>query len=128
MTYLPIDYYILLQKGYDREKDDPSKAGPLSDSELLKSFPRTNLLMFRNLPIFSKKNTFYNKTSKFIKAVTFEDVYRCLEKSEAKKMLTDTTAEAELQKWLKEYFGGSVERVELINYDPERLVDSFHSP
>ena len=84
--------------------------------------------MFRNLPVLNKKSTFYNKSNKIIKAITFEDIYRCLEKTEAKRMLNDTTAEEEMAKLLKEYYGGSMQRVEFINYDTERIVSNFHSP
>ena len=43
MTYLPIDYYILLQRGYDKK---------LSKSKMFKkSNQRTNLVMFNGLPV-----------------------------------------------------------------------------
>lgn len=136
MTYLPIDYYILLQKGYKKTapiSTEDEKSEKPWDKETVsatvgRSMPRTNLVMFNNLPVLNTKSTFYNKSNKIIKTITFEDVYRCLEKSEAKRMLSNATAEQEMEKLLVKYFGGSIQRVEFINYDAERIVRSFHSP
>lgn len=89
---------------------------------------RSNMIMFNNLPVVNKKPTFYSKSNSIMKAITYEDVYRCLEKTEAKKMLSDTTAEEEMTKLLTEYYGGAIRGVEFINYDAERIVQSFHAP
>lgn len=43
-------------------------------------------------------------------------------------MLSDTTAEQEMERLLAKYYGGSMQKVEFINYDAERIVRSFHSP
>jgi hypothetical protein len=67
MTFLPIDYYILLQSGYQR----PRFKG-LGE--------KTNMVMFKDLPVLHKKSTFYNKNTSVVKTITFEDVYRCLDK------------------------------------------------
>jgi hypothetical protein len=101
MTYLPIDYYILLQKGYKKkdsintedENSEGASNGKTIPATVERSMPRTNLIMFNNLPVLNTKSTFYNKSNKIIKTITFEDVYRCLEKSEAKRMLSNATAE-----------------------------------
>lgn len=53
---------------------------------------------------------------------------RCLEKADAKKMLNDSYAEEEMKRLLTEYYGGSINKVEFINYHPETIVQSFHSP
>lgn len=71
MSFLPIDYYILLQKGYKRPKFKGL------------SIPRTPVIMFKDLPVLHKKSTFYNKNTSIIKTITFDDVYRCLEKHDA---------------------------------------------
>lgn len=92
MTYLPIDYYILLQKGYKKSASASLEAESSEEASNVQarkisagsSMPRTNLIMFNNLPVLNTKSTFYNKSNKIIKTITFEDVYRCLEKAEAK--------------------------------------------
>jgi len=92
MTYLPIDYYILLQKGYKRKsKKSQGKAQGQTRSRSFKDFdwPRSNMIMFNNLPILYKKSTSYSKKKKIMKAAMYEDVYRCLEKGDAKEMLND---------------------------------------
>ena len=53
---------------------------------------------------------------------------RCLEKGDAKKMLNDSYAEEEMKRLLTEYYGGSINKVEFINYHPDSIVASFHSP
>jgi hypothetical protein len=115
MTYLPVDYYILLQNGYKKAK---SSGKP----------KRTNMVMFNNLPVLNKKATFLNKSTSIVKAITYEDVHRCLEKKDAKQMLVDTHAEKELKRLLEEYYEGKVTKLEFINYNPERIVQSFHAP
>ena len=74
MTYLPIDYYILLQKGY-KNKPKISRTGFKK---------RTNIIMFNNLPVLREKETYFNKKEKIVKAVSFEEVSRCLQKKEAR--------------------------------------------
>jgi hypothetical protein len=73
--------------------------------------PRTNIVMFNNLPVLHKKTTFYNKSASAVKALTFEDVYRCLDKNEAKVMLNDPYGENELRKLLSKYFNGNINKV-----------------
>jgi hypothetical protein len=98
MTFLPIDYYILLQKGYRRPRFKGLSTG----------MTRTNLIMFKDLPVLHKKATFYNKNASVVKTITFEDVYRCLDKSDAFTMLTDEYAEQTMSKLLTKYYGGSI--------------------
>lgn len=115
MTFLPIDYYILLQKGYKRPKFKGL------------GMPRTNVVMFDNLPVLHKKATYYKKSPSVVKAITFDDIYRCLEKNDAKAILNDTYAEDELKKLLTKYYGGKINKIEYINYHVGVIVDSFHS-
>ena len=80
---------------------------------------RTNMLMFNNLPVLNHKATFYNNKTKVIKAITFEDVNRCLEKDEAKDLLEDKSAEKELQKLIEDYYQGKIADFEFINWNPD---------
>lgn len=89
--------------------------------------PRTNVIMFKDLPVLHKKATFYNKSASNIRAITFDDIYRCLEKNDAKEMLNDTYAENEMKKLLTKYYGGNIDKIEYINYSVGKIVDSFHS-
>ena len=114
MTYLPIDYYILLQTGYADKK-----AGPPC---------KTNMLMFNNLPVLNKKQTFYNQNNKIIKAVTWEDIHRGLEKEQSKNLLLDSFAEEELKRLLQTYYEGHIDQLHFINYFPDRIAQSFHMP
>jgi hypothetical protein len=116
LTYLPIDYYILLQQGYKGKKFNFLKQR------------RTNMVMFNNLPVLQQKSTFYNKNQKIVKALTYEDVNRALEKQEAKSMLESRLAEQEMQALIEKYYGGKVKRLEFINWDADKVVRQFHSP
>lgn len=48
MSYLPIDYHILLQSGYDQEPE-PKKGMTYLDED--KRVPRSNYVLFNNLPV-----------------------------------------------------------------------------
>ena len=43
-------------------------------------------------------------------------------------MLVDSYAEQEMKRLLTEYYGGAIEGVEFINYDPEKIAQRFHAP
>jgi hypothetical protein len=62
-----------------------------------------------------------------VRAITFDDIYRCLEKNDAAEILNDTHAENELKKLLTKYYGGGINKLEYINYHVGKIVDSFHS-
>lgn len=129
MTYLPIDYYVLLQRGYQKSQATGEAAADGGEAKVYSSsIPRTNMVMFNNLPVLEKKSTFYDKKAHIVKALTYDDVYRCLGKAEAKRKLNDPLAEDELTRLLTEYYGGAMRKVEFINHDPERIVQTFHAP
>lgn len=110
MTYLPIDYYVLLQKGYRKPKQ----------------FKRTNMIMFNNLPVITKKSSIYSKTAKVFKALTYEDIQRCLQRSDALQILSETYSEREMQRLLVKYFSGKIDKFEFINFNKERIASYFH--
>ena len=43
-------------------------------------------------------------------------------------MLESRLAEQEMQSLIEKYYGGRVQRLEFINWDPDRIVRQFHSP
>ena len=73
MEFLPIDYYILLQEGFQKSpKPKPS-----------------NHVFFMNLPLLVKKRSYLKQSTEIIKNVTFEDVMRCLDKNESEQLLNN---------------------------------------
>mmetsp|Transcript_19360 Transcript_19360/g.29681 ORF Transcript_19360/g.29681 Transcript_19360/m.29681 type:complete len:141 (-) Transcript_19360:1098-1520(-) len=136
MNYLPIDYYILLQKGYKEEK--PSKKKQRKRPQLLSArntdtiagsdIPRTNMIMFSNLPVLNKKSNFFQGKKEVARTLTFEDIWRSFrqtEKREAVKLLMDPYAENEFKKVLIDSFGGDIRKLEYINFDPNMIVDNL---
>lgn len=71
MTFLPIDYYILLQENFEHKSE----------------ISKTNYVMFHDMPLLQKKRTYFD--SNIVKNVTYEDIYRCIEKEEAESLLLD---------------------------------------
>jgi hypothetical protein len=67
LKHLPIDYYILLQIGYDKVVQT--------------AFKYTNYIFLTNFPLLQRKKTYF-KNSDPVKTVLFEDVYRCTERTE----------------------------------------------
>jgi hypothetical protein len=105
LTYLPIDYYILLQGGFEEKKS---------------FFAETKYVMFSNLPLLKKRQM---KTSgkQVINPLVFDDVYRAQDPDEALSMLEDEFAINELITHLEVLYG-EVEELSLLNYAPEKIV------
>lgn len=130
MTYLPIDYYILLQGGYEKPKN--KKVGGPQDKQnrpmmMGTNLPRSNIILFNNLPVLHKKQTTFNKNNKIIKSIRYEDIMRSLDKDEAKDMLTDRYAENEMKRLLLKKFGGSITKLSFIGYRPDPIISRFHN-
>ena len=79
LTHLPIDYYILLQQGFDERSEEED------------NFGRTNYMYVENIPLLSKKKTYFKKSSP-IKTITMEDVYKCSSRFEGEQLLEDPYA------------------------------------
>jgi len=62
LTHLPIDYYILLQQGYDKQSRP--------------EFESTNYIYIENIPLLMKQQTYFKK-SQPIKTIIHEDIYKC---------------------------------------------------
>ena len=107
LTHLPIDYYILLQQGYD-EQSRP------------KSFEPTNYIYCENIPLFSKTKTYFKKSSP-IKTIILEDIYKCQNRFEAEKLLDDTYAVEEMLRHLSERYG-EIDEQFFINYELEAIL------
>jgi hypothetical protein len=56
--------------------------------------------MFSNLPVLQKKAATFKKSSAAYRAVAFEDIQRCLDKSSAVDMLSDPYATEEVSRLL----------------------------
>lgn len=88
------------------------------------SLPKSNMIMFSGLPVLNKKTTMFNKNSRSFKALTFEDIQRCLDRSDAVDLLSDPYAANEMTRLLTQYYG-AVGKVKYINFDPEGLAAPF---
>ncbi len=100
MEFLPIDYYILLQEGYQNR--------PFQQE-------RSNFMFYSNLPLLAKKRSYLKQSTDIIKNITYEDVLRALDRTEAESLLLDTFAEDELKEHLVNKFG-QVKDMFHINY------------
>lgn len=109
MEFLPIDYYILLQVGFDKKRT------PVAPS---------NHVFYTNLPLLNKKRSYLQEKTEIVKNVTFEDVMRCLDKQEVAQMLADPFAEQELLAHLQSRFG-PVRELFHVNYNPKDIVARF---
>ena len=87
--------------------------------------PRSNYLMFEHFPVLNERQTFYDNKKKIVKALTFNDITRCLDSNEAKVMLNDTLGEQEMRKILEKKFQGKIDSLEYHNYRPEKIVDEL---
>lgn len=74
----------------------------------------------QNVPLLSKKKTFFTKNEP-VKAVLFEDIYRCVDKREAEQILQDTYAEEELIRHLQERYG-LIDDFFFINYETDGIL------
>lgn len=81
--------------------------------------------MFSGLPVLHKKTTMFKKNSRAYKALAFEDIQRCLDRSEAVDMLSDPYAAMEMTRLLTQYYGGKVGKLQYINFDPELIARPF---
>lgn len=43
----------------------------------------------------------------------------------ARKMLSDPYAEEEMKRLLTKYYGGSINKVQFVNYSPEAIIQTF---
>ena len=109
IEYLPLDYYILMQKGY-REKKKVD-------------FKTTNSILVSNLPLLAKKNTYFKKTLN-MKTIFYEDVYRCNSRSEAFELLSESEAEKAMTEHIESKFG-SVAEFETFSYDMEAILNKL---
>jgi hypothetical protein len=100
MEFLPIDYYILLQEGYQNR--------PFQQE-------RSNFMFYSNLPLLAKKRSYLKQSTDIIKNITYEDVLRALDRTEAESLLLDTFAEDELKDHLVSKYG-QVKDMFHINY------------
>jgi len=90
MEFLPIDYYILLQEGYENK--------PFT-------LDKSNHMFYSNLPLLAKKRSYIKQSTDIVKNVAYEDVMRALDRTEAEGLLLDTFAEEELRDHLTSKFG-----------------------
>jgi hypothetical protein len=108
MEFLPIDYYILLQDGYDQQR--PAL--------------RSNHVFYTNLPLLVKKRSYLKQTTDIIKNITFEDIMRCLDKNEAENLLCDPFSQDELASHLTAQYG-PIKDIFHINYSPQEILNRF---
>ena len=66
LTHLPIDYYILLQEGYDSQQMETPQ-----DSDL----ETTNYIYCENIPLIKMKEKKHFKTSSLFQTIMLEDLY-----------------------------------------------------
>ena len=108
---MPIDYYILLQDGY-REKSKQTNE---------ERFIKTNYVYMENVPLLQKKETYF-KSSKSVKTILFEDIYRCTDRTQAEEILSDQYAEEELTRHLQDRYG-LIEDSFFLNYDFDKILN-----
>lgn len=106
MTYLPVDYYILLQRGFDNKSKNTGKP------------KRTNQVMFTGLPVLQEIKTSY-QTKRVTRAITYEEVQRQNQRAKAISMLNDPLAETELTNLLQKYFDAKVTQLRYINFNAQ---------
>ena len=113
LTHLPIDYYILLQEGYD----DKSK------TENADGFPAatTNYLYVENIPLLSEQKTYFKKTSP-IRTILLEDIYKCSNRFEAERLLEDPYAVEEMIRHLSSRYG-EIEEQFFVNYPIDAIMN-----
>ena len=106
LTHLPIDYYILLQEGYD--KDRVEERVP------------TNYIYVENIPLLNKIKSTENKKEK-VQTVLMKDLYKCATKFEANQILKDPYALEEMIKHLTKLYG-EIEEDFYIDYDLDFIL------
>lgn len=101
LTHLPIDYYILLQQGYDKK-----------DKHV---FEPSKYIYCENIPLFTKKSTYF-KSSSPIKTILMEDIYKCSNRYQAECLLEDPYAVEVMLEHLAQRYG-EIEEHFFVNYD-----------
>lgn len=109
MEFLPIDYYILLQEGYENK--------PFAQD-------KSSHMFYSNLPLLAKKRSYLKQSTDIVKNVTYEDVMRALDRTEAEGLLLDTFAEEELRDHLTSKFG-PIKDMFHINYRTQEILLKF---
>ena len=109
MEFLPIDYYILLQEGFEKTIE-PEK---------------TNYVFYSNMPLLVKKRSYLKQSTEIIKNVTYEDVMKCLDKNEAESILLDPLAKDEVHTHIEKNFG-KIQEIFFINYKTANILSRFH--
>ena len=109
LTHLPIDYYILLQEGYNDRSRDSS------------SFEPSQYIYCDNIPLLHLKKTTYFKKSSPVRTIALEDVYKCSSRYEAEQLLEDPYAVTEMIRHLSERYG-EIEEQFFVNYDVEGIL------
>jgi hypothetical protein len=102
MEFLPVDYYILLQDGFDQSPQPPLE--------------KTNYILYHNLPLLVRKRSYLNQQTEIVKNITFEEVARSLDRAEAEALLHDPFAQDELLRHLQAKFG-PIDQFFHINYN-----------
>lgn len=109
MEFLPIDYYILLQEGFENKKPGSVKS---------------NHIFYTNLPLLVKKRSYIKQSTDIVKNITYEDIMRCLDKNEAEQLLHDSFAQDELVRHLTQKYG-SIKEMFHINYKTQDILLRF---
>jgi hypothetical protein len=109
MEFLPIDYYILLQEGYQKETRGSVKS---------------NHIFYSNLPLLVKKRSYLKEKTDIVKNITYEDIVRCLDLHEAEAILNDSLAQDELIKHLTQKYG-PIKEMFHINYAVKDIIKRF---
>eukprot|EP00347_Sterkiella_histriomuscorum_P022335 403330842 len=107
MHFLPIDYYILLQKNFETESH----------------FKETNYILFRNLPLLNKRKN--PSGLNVVRPVLHLDIVNSTSKEEAGRILNDEMASEELLSHLEKRFG-QIENFFFINYKPNMIIDTYN--
>jgi hypothetical protein len=74
----------------------------------------------QNVPLLSKKKTFYTKNEP-VRTILYEDIYRCVDRREAEQLLQDPYAEEELIRHLQERYG-LIDDCFFINYETDAIL------
>ncbi len=101
MSFLPLDYYLLLEEGYEEDK---------------KEVARTPFIYFKNLPLLYRKRSVLN-SYKIYRGV-FGDV---LQPSFYSSGYLSMQPSVEIMKFSLERFFGKVRSTRLLNFSPEAL-------
>mmetsp|Transcript_8511 Transcript_8511/g.14332 ORF Transcript_8511/g.14332 Transcript_8511/m.14332 type:complete len:271 (+) Transcript_8511:690-1502(+) len=142
MNFLPIDYYILLQKGY-KPDSNPSlpkkfvsnkKTGfltrrwtPSKQVECVKGtdIPRSNILMFMGLPVLNKGKRTFKGRRDYVTQLKYGDLMNNLSYQDALALITDPMAERELISHLNKQFNARVRKFQYVNFNPHQIMNAY---